>query len=100
LVGYATSSWLHEKPGRRPVLVISPKAYNEKVGLALVCPITSKEKSYPFEVRVSHRDIAGVVLSDLIKNLDWNVRRIEFVGRIHSSTLHEVRDKLKVLLEF
>jgi mRNA interferase MazF len=82
------------------VLVMSPKAYNEKVGLVLICPITSKQKGYPFEVRVSHRDIAGVVLSDQIKNLDWNVRRIEFVGKIHSSTLHEVRDRSKVLLDF
>ncbi len=47
-----------KQAGRRPVLVMSPKAYNEKVGLALICPITSKEKGYPFEVRVSHRDIA------------------------------------------
>lgn len=40
----------HEQAGRRPALVISPAPYNGKVGLALLCPITSQVKGYPFEV--------------------------------------------------
>lgn len=40
----------HEQAGRRPALVISPGAYNKKVGLAILCPITSQVKGYPFEV--------------------------------------------------
>ncbi len=39
-----------EQRGRRPALVLSPKAYNGKVGLALFCPVTSKIKGYPFGV--------------------------------------------------
>ena len=35
--------------GRRPALVLSPEAYNSKTGLALLCPVTSKVKGYPFE---------------------------------------------------
>jgi len=34
----------HERPARRPAVVVSPKAYNGKVGLALFCPITSQVK--------------------------------------------------------
>lgn len=40
----------HEQAGRRPALVLSPASYNDRVGLALLCPITSKVKGYPFEV--------------------------------------------------
>ena len=42
----------HEQAGRRPALVLSPAAYNGRVGLALVCPITNQAKGYPFEVRI------------------------------------------------
>jgi mRNA interferase MazF len=40
----------HEQAERRPALVLSPSAYNGRVGLALFCPITSQVKGYPFEV--------------------------------------------------
>ncbi|MEH1846004.1 MAG: type II toxin-antitoxin system PemK/MazF family toxin [Nostoc sp.] len=41
-----------EQAGKRPALVISPLKYNRRVRLALVCPITTKVKGYPFEVPV------------------------------------------------
>ena len=40
----------HEQRGRRPALILSPRAYNAKARLALACPITSHVKGYPFEV--------------------------------------------------
>lgn len=43
----------HEQTGYRPALVLSPKAYNGKVGLAILCPITSQVKGYPFEVLIT-----------------------------------------------
>src|SRR5436189_3123370 len=65
----------HEQAGRRPALVLSPAAYNGRVGLALFCPITSQSKGYPFEVPLPDGlAVSGVVLSDQIKNLDWRAR--------------------------
>lgn len=64
----------HGQAGRRPALVLSPAAYNGKVGLAVLCPIASQSKGYPFEVVVSTRKLTGVVLSDQVKSLDWRVR--------------------------
>ena len=62
----------HEQAGRRPALVLSPSAYNRKVGLALFCPVTSRVKGYPFEVTVPKGlSVAGVVLADQVKSLDW-----------------------------
>jgi len=60
-----------EHAGRRPALVLSPRAYNAKTSLAIVCPITSQVKGYPFEVALpSGGRIGGVILSDHVKNLD------------------------------
>lgn len=57
-----------EQSGRRPALVISPLKYNRRVGLALICPITTKVKGYPFEVPVSEGlSVSGVVLADQVK---------------------------------
>ena len=69
----------HEQAGRRPALVLSPVEYNDKTGLALLCPITSRSKGYPFEVSLpfSHQ-VTGVVLADQIRNLDWRVRNARF----------------------
>jgi mRNA interferase MazF len=89
----------HKQMGKRPAIVISPREYNEKVGLGLFCPITSKEKGYPFEVRIDNGKINGVVLSDQIKSLDWNVRNIEFIIKAKKKELDEVIDKIKVLIE-
>ena len=88
----------HEQMGRRPAIVISPMEYNEKVGLGIFCPITSKEKGYPFEVRIINKKIDGVVLSDQIKNLDWEKRNIEFITKAKKEELEEVIDKLKILI--
>lgn len=40
----------HEQAGKRPALVVSPASYNGKVGLSLLCHVTSKQKGYPLEV--------------------------------------------------
>ena len=67
----------HEQAGKRPALVLSPKIYNEQVGLMLCCPITTQIKGYPFEVSVKAVDKPGVVLADQVKSLDWKARRAE-----------------------
>lgn len=89
----------HEQAGRRPALVVSPTSYNGKVGLAVFCPITSQVKGYPFEVAIpSGLKVAGVVLSDQVKSLDWRVRKVEFICKLPQDTIVEVIDKLGTLL--
>lgn len=88
-----------EQAGRRPAIVVSPAAYNAKVGLALCCPITSQKKGYPFEVELpSGLSIAGVVLSDQLKSLDWRARQAEIAGRAPQGVIEEVLGKLGTLL--
>lgn len=89
----------HEQKGRRPALVLSFKEYNEKIGLAIFCPITSKIKGYPFEVEVVGKKIKGCVLSDQIKSLDWTVRNIEFIEKIKNEKLEEVINTVLLLIK-
>lgn len=88
----------HEQAGRRPALVVSPKAYNAKAGLALICPITSRHKGYPFEVVLPKQRVSGVVLADQVRSLDWLARRAEKVERVSDETLQEVLAKIGALL--
>jgi mRNA interferase MazF len=89
----------HEQRGTRPGLVLSPAAYNGRVGLALCCPVTSRGKGYPFEVRLpSGLPVAGVVLADHVKSLDWKVRAAKLACRVPPAVVGEVIAKLTVLL--
>jgi mRNA interferase MazF len=91
----------HEQAGRRPALILSPKPYNQKSGLALVCPVTSQIKGYPFEVPVPpNSGVIGVILADHVKSLDWKVRRAEKISRVPTSTLNEVLARLAPLLGY
>ena len=88
-----------EQAGRRPALVLSPLRYNRTVRLCLCCPITSQIKGYPFEVALPPgSDVGGVVLSDHLKSLDWQVRRATRSGRAGEAVVAEVLGKLKTIL--
>ena len=89
----------HEQAGRRPALVLSPENYNGKVGLAILCPITSQIKNYPFEVLIPDGlKIGGAILSDQVKSLDWKIRQTEFICKLPAATLAEVLQKLGILI--
>jgi mRNA interferase MazF len=89
----------HEQAGHRPALIISPAAYNKKIGLAILCPITTKIKGYPFEVIIPEGlEAKGVVLADQVRNLDWRVREADFLCKLPDKTMLEVLKKLNSLI--
>ena len=89
----------HEQAGRRPAVVVSPLAYNRKVGLALLCPITSQIKGYPFEVIIPQGlKLSGAVLSDQVRSFDWRARRAELICTLPRDTIVEVVQKLSTLV--
>ncbi len=70
----------HEQASRCPAVVLSPKSYNSKTGLAILCPVTSQVKGYPFEVLLPEGlPVAGAILSDQVKSLDWRARNAEII---------------------
>lgn len=88
-----------ELKDRHPAFVISASSYNSKVGLAIVCPITSKAKGYPFEVIIPARySVTGVILVDQIKSIDWRARNAEYECHLPDKIIKKVLDKLSTLL--
>lgn len=89
----------HEQAGRGPALVLSPAAYNGRVGLALLCPITTQVKGYPFEVALPKgQPVTGVVLADQVKNLDWRVRKAARICTVSEEVVGQVLRRLNALL--
>ncbi|EFT2484857.1 endoribonuclease MazF [Salmonella enterica] len=87
----------HEQGGHRPAVVLSPFSYNNKVGLLLCVPCTTKSKNYPFEVEISgERD--GVALADQVTCVDWRVRKVTKKGTVSTSELADIRAKTKALI--
>ncbi|MCA3238665.1 MAG: endoribonuclease MazF [Curvibacter sp.] len=88
----------HEQAGHRPALVISPASYNQKTGLMVCCPMSTRIKGYPFEVLVDLDGVQGAVLADQVKSLDWRVRSAKRKGAVGDAVMAEVRAKIKALL--
>jgi mRNA interferase MazF len=90
----------HEQARRRPALVLSPSAYNGRVGLALLCPITTQVKGYPFEVRLpAGLPVAGVVGADQVKSLDWRALKATRIAAVPEEIVTQVVSRLQTLLE-
>lgn len=87
-----------EEAKRRPALVVTEQAYNRASGLAVVCPLTSKRKPYPFALPVVMGKVEGAVLVDHLKSLDWTARNAEFHSKADPALLAQVRAYLGVLL--
>jgi mRNA interferase MazF len=88
-----------EQAGRRPAVVLTPAAYNRKIGLLLACPVTSQVKGYPFEVPIpAGLAVSGVVLSDQIKSADWHARRAVFICKVPEGVVMDIAAKLVAIL--
>lgn len=88
----------HEQSGRRPAIILSPHIYNQKAGLALVCPITSKIKGYPFEVAIDQKGMCGSVLTDQIRSIDFRERNAELACICKPQYVREIVLKISLLL--
>ena len=89
----------HEQAGRRPALVLSPRAFNELTGRCIACPITRRDRDWSFHVAIPDGDeISGVVQTDQLRSTSWEQRGSRFICKAPTSVLDEVRAKLKPLL--
>jgi mRNA interferase MazF len=87
-----------EQAKRRPALVLTDQRYNRASGLAVVCPLTSKRKPYPFALPITLGRVEGAVLVDQLKSLDWSGRRAKFHSNAGVALLNKVRQYVAVLL--
>lgn len=89
-----------KQTARHAAVVLSPQSYNSRVGLAVLCPITSHVKGYPFEVLIPpDLPIKGAILADQAENLDWRARRAELICSLPPAVVEEALGKLRALLE-
>jgi mRNA interferase MazF len=89
-----------EQANRRPAIVLTPHAYNDRVGLSVVCPITNQRKGRPFEVHLPPGlTVTGVILVDHVKSLDWRERNAELISQAPVELINHVLDVLADLLE-
>jgi mRNA interferase MazF len=88
----------HEQAKRRPALVLTDQRYNRASGLAVVCPLTSKRKPYPFALPIKVDNVEGAVLVDQLKSMDWAGREAQFHSKAEPALLAKVRQYVAVLL--
>lgn len=87
-----------EQAKRRPALVLTDQRYNRASGLAVVCPLTSQRKPYPFALPTTVDQVEGAVLVDQLKSMDWSGRKAIFHSKADPALFHKVRQYVSVLL--
>ena len=88
----------HEQVVRRPAVVLSPQSYNGKTGLAILCPITSQVKGYPFEVAIpAELEVKGVILADQVRSMDWRARHATLIAALPVNLLDAVMERVWTL---
>lgn len=81
----------HEQKGRRPALVVSDTLFNEQTGLAMVCPVTTTDRGYPFHVAVTGNPrVKGFVMVEQVKSIDYRARQAKAIGKASDDLLDEV----------
>jgi mRNA interferase MazF len=88
----------HEQAGKRPVVVVSFKAFNEVSLMCTVVPVTSIRKGYANEVCVMSGKVSGYALIDQVRSLDLVARTYEKKGVVAGVQLAEIRAKLGAIL--
>ena len=87
-----------EQAKRRPALILTDQRYNQASGLAVVCPLTSKRKPYPFALPITLDRVEAAVLVDQLKSMDWAGRKAEFHSKADTGLVNKVRQYISVLL--
>ncbi len=80
----------HEQRGRRPALVISKDAFNERTGLCLVCPITNTSRDIPLHVPIPQGlDVTGHVMVEQVRSFDYRARSVSRIGPAPTALLND-----------
>lgn len=81
----------HEIKKRRPALVISKTIFNKLTGFCLVCPITSKKRSFGTYVNIEEpRIIKGEIVTHQLRSMDYKRRSMKFVEHCDPVTWSKV----------
>ena len=90
----------HEQSGARPVLIVTPAAFNAVTGLPVVLPITDQggfARRTGFAVPVSGIETTGVIRCDQPRTLDLTARGARKVDALPAPIMDHVLTKLATL---
>jgi mRNA interferase MazF len=87
----------HEQSGRRPSIVLSRRLFSQRTGLVVICPITTKVKGLPFEIRIKSKNLAGAVLPIHIRSIDYNAREIRYIEKASIEILQKVSASVELI---
>jgi len=80
----------HEQKGRRPAIILSNKIFNKHLGLAFACPITNTNRNMPFHIKVNSKNITGFIMSEQMKSIDYQSRKVKFIEKVDEITLNKI----------
>ena len=81
----------HEQKGRRPALVISNDLFNQRTGLAIVCPISNTQRNFPFHVALPEESsVTGFVMVEQVEAINHRARRARFLDKAPVHVLNAV----------
>jgi len=89
----------HEQKGKRPALIVSNGIFNTHLGLAFACPITNTDRGYPFHIKLENLKTTGFVMSEQMKSLDYNARKISFVEKADYETVETALALIESILK-
>lgn len=89
----------HEQKGVRPAIVVSDKGFNQKSGLAYVCPITSTSKNYPYRIKLNALQVKGFVMTEHLKSIDWNTRNVKFIEKASLNIIESVKNCIAAIID-
>jgi len=88
----------HEQSGRRPAIILSKRLFTERTGLAVICPITTKTKGLPFEIRIKVDAIDGAILPIHLRTVDVIARKSQFICKAPKSILQRTTEAVNLLI--
>ena len=88
----------HEQQGRRPALIISNETFNKHVGLAIVCPITNRDRNFPFHIALKSDKLTGFIMTEQVKSIDYRARKVKLVEKVDEDILANVEGILESVI--
>jgi mRNA interferase MazF len=73
----------------RPCVVVSPDELNAHLRTAIVAPMTTRGRAYPWRIRCRFQNRTGYVVLDQLRTVDQE-RLVKRLGALSSGTLAEV----------
>ncbi len=81
----------HEQMGRRPAIVLSNNLFNQKTGMAIVCPITNTNRGFSLHVEIiGSSKVKGFIMAEQVKSVDYSARNVEIIEKVSEEVLNEL----------